>query len=146
MYSNFKDGFVFAGLWWLGLHIVALGLYNSGQAHRGNLAWRMVSVVLDAEKLVLQIMAAACLLGVVGLVIFLIIECCKKPPEPIAQPVCVATQEAEIIQIDQPELTTQAVVIKPIKPPEIPVITPAPPPTAAELKRKALRQITGKEF
>jgi hypothetical protein len=26
------------------------------------------------------------------------------------------------------------------------VIAPAPPPTAAELKRKALRQITGKEF
>ena len=146
MYSNFKDGFVFAGLWWLGLHIVALGLYNSGQAHRGNLAWRMLSVILDAEKLALQIAAAACLLGVAFLVIFLLIECCKKTPEPIAQPVQVEMTKAEIIEIDQPELTTQAVVIEPINPPKISVITPTPPPTAAELKRKALRQITGKEF
>jgi hypothetical protein len=146
MHLNFKDGFVFAGLWWLGLHIVALGLYNSGQAHKGNLAWRMVSVVLDAEKLVLQIMAAACILGVIGLVIFLIIECCKKPPEPIAQPVQIATQKAEIIQNDPPKRTSQVAKVEPKKTPEIPAITPAPQPTAAELKRKALRQITGKEF
>jgi hypothetical protein len=146
MYQNFKERLAYAGLWWLGLHIVALGLYNSGQAHKGNLAWRMVSVVLDAEKLALQVLAAACILGVVGLVIFLIAECCKKPTKQVVQSVQVAAQKAEIILIDQPKRTSQAAKVEPIKPTEIPVITPAPPPTAAELKRKALRQITGKEF
>ena len=146
MYQNFKERLAYAGLCWLGLHLVALGLYTNGQAHRGNLAWRMLSVILDVEKLVLQIVAVVGLLGIAWLLILFIIECCKKPPEPVAQPVEVATPKAEIIQNDPPKRTSQSAKVEPIKPPEILASIPDPPPTAAELKRQALRQITGKEF
>lgn len=146
MQSNFKEGLLYGGLCWLGLHLVALGLYQNGGAHQGNLAWRLLSVILDAERLALQIIAAAFLLGVAVLAIVLFLECFKKPPEPVTQPVRIEAPKAEIIRIDHPELTTQALATGPIKTPEISVLTPEPPPTAAELKRKALRQITGKEF
>lgn len=128
------------GVFWIGLHLVGLAIWQNGYVDPGNVIWRWFQSIWSFEFTLLKIILGGSALYILTSTIFNIYsfdetEKSKTAPNNEALP----KQPAITIHHQNPAPSSPIATSTPGTVP-----TP-PPPSADELKRRALKQITGKE-
>ena len=147
MNNQSRDAFLGIGVAWAGLHLVGFGIYVNGGAYKGNPVWDFLSAIFQIELYAFLIAAvAAAIFVAVRVYIFLTTPLNETPPKPEL----LAGNKNQLKQLEVTSSTPTASTPSPPQqkptPQPLEPLPPQPPPTAAELKQRALRQITGKEF
>ena len=146
--SGFKRAFYALGIFLAGLHLVGFGIWKNGNATASNPTWNFISAVWNFELLLLKIILGCFLIFVLIVITKLLAtneEAKKSISETIEHPKKLNfTQTAKPKDIQLPVAKHQATSTQNI------ISNPEPPKpeplSAEELKRRALKQITGKEF
>lgn len=139
--SGFKRAFYALGIFIAGLHLVGFGIWKNGDAYASNPTWRFIQNVWSFELLLLKIIFGCLFVYVLTL----ISKSLATKDEPKK-----SKSETE----KPPENYKLEHLPQPIKPqvhsiPNTVTVVDLPRPEslpAEELKRRALKQITGKEF
>lgn len=124
----------------IGFNSIGFAMIQNGSNFAGNPAWEFIKLFWYLEVAALAI---ATTVAGLSFIIFII------PKEQAASKQTACTLETQsILEISaKPAEPKQKVVsLEPPSTPPKPLKDPDPPLTKEELKRKALRQITGKEF
>lgn len=142
--TDFIDrGLKALAFYWLSIHGIGLMMYSNGQTSRDNWLWGILSSVFKFEAWGLGVFAA-------GAIIYLVYDICTfifAESEELEKTTQLDAQlPIEPYSKQGIEPTTLQAMPVPTATVEAPKPKPPPPPTPEELKRKALRQITGKEF
>jgi len=147
MHSKFKETLLGVGVCWLALHAVALFIYTNGQATSDNLAWQMLSFLLAIERAALIFCAATLVVVASFIVITNLLKSADHPPKSEEVSAFATPVKAEAPSYKSAQITDSLHISDPPKPPKIITpLPPKPPPTAKELKQKAIEQITGRRF
>jgi hypothetical protein len=146
MTDSFERGLKALAFYWLSLHGIGFMMFTNGQTSRDNWLWGVLSSIFLFEAWVIGIVASGFVIyGLYEIYSFISLEINEPPPrtetelklrfEPNPKPIY-----EPIYRFSEPPAVP---IVEPLKPKPKPI---PPPPTPEELKRKALRQITGKEF
>lgn len=129
-------------VYWGGIHLIGFMMFANGQTERDYWLWGLISPIFILEAWLLGLVVAA-------VIIYLVYDFCTFDDEECeerakqTQLKTISTVEHYPKRINQPTALQEM----PVPPPNAEPPKPPPPPlTPEELKRKALRQITGKEF
>lgn len=146
--NGFARACLALGAFWVGLHLIGLAMWLDGYTAPSNVVWSLVQSIWSFEgfalKLCLFFLAIIILLFLIFDLTGWVFRDSRKfnlgnHPENSAEPVP-ATRQIMIPGSKQDEsVILEVVAAQPAKP-------QPPPPTAAELKRRALQQITGKGY
>jgi len=123
-----------------GFNFVGLGMIYTGANYDSNPTWGFFQSLFYFEFVAIAFVVC----GYILLQILFYTSPEKVEPKPIATNVIRPRQE--LVDENPPEIKQKSILVQPpiIMPkPEPP---PKPVPTAAEMKRKALEQITGRDF
>jgi len=123
-----------------GVNFVGFGIIFNGANHAANPVWGFFASFFYSETIVAAIL-------ICGFFLFFILSFESKEniqPKPIA--INEISKRQEITDEKPPKIKVEPVFVQPVAIIPEPEPPPKPKPTAAELKRKALDQITGREF
>lgn len=140
--SGFKRAGFALGIFLAGLHFVGIGISNNGNANFSNPTWNFIQNVWSIELLLLKIILGCFLVYVFAEVLKLLAanaetKNSKLEVENTLKPAQLNISTQTLKHQSQPSPTTSSV----------PTASSSPEPLSAEdLKRRALKQITGKEF
>ncbi len=130
-------------VYWGGIHLIGLMMFSNGQTGRDDWLWGLISPIFILEAWLFGLVVAA-------VIIYLVYDFCTFGDEECeerakqTQPKAISTVEHHPKPTNEPTALQEISVPTPTAEPPKP--RPPSPPTPEELKRKALRQITGKEF
>ncbi len=139
--AEFKDALKGIGVAAAGANFVGLGLIHIGSNVAGNPAWELITAFWYIE-------AAIVLIAIVLAIIFIIILLAQVPQASPEQVACNRETKSLLNNSLKPILLKQKACATPLVQASAPILKPPEPVrlTTAELKKKALKQITGKEF
>ena len=156
MNKQFRDALLGIAAAWVCLHFVGFEIYSNGGAYPGNLAWDLISPIFEFERVVLEVAAAVgAIFLIVRVYLFVAAAISYKPQKPNTLATSEISKEPSH-PLPQRQTKNDLLPPPPIisPPPPLPEPTPAKlaptppltPLTAQELKERAIKQITGKEF
>jgi hypothetical protein len=144
----FTRGCIALGTFWIGLHVIGIALWQSGNTGPRNMAWRLFQSVWTLEVSVLKLAFLLLVAIILMLFIFELTDWVfqkESKCDPINPPKNSAEPVSAIRQIMIPNSKQDGTAV--MKVVATHTIKPQPAPlTAVELKRQALKQITGKEY